>query len=277
MTDIIDTQEQKYGLIPDMEWLPINDLIIDEQYQRNTASRRSLNNIAIIRDNFSWAKCSPLTVANLGTGKYAVIDGQHRLEAARQLEDVLSLPCWILPQPRTDEQAKAFIGINKNRVAITPYSVYKAEIAAGDSKAVMVDDFCKRVGIIIPKNSAPSSSPNVTNALATIRSFLVKGMEDHLTYAVKTLRLAFPFKSGQLKAEMLKTIADLHREYGDKVSQMILIETLRSFDDVQNIINKARELTTLDRTINSITARRKIIINRYNELKKRGTASEQRN
>ena len=94
MADILTEQEQKYGLIPDMEWLLIDNLIIDDRYQRDTVTRRSLKNIQTIRDNFSWAKLSPLTVADLGTGKYAVIDGQHRLEAARQL-DVCAQDCFV--------------------------------------------------------------------------------------------------------------------------------------------------------------------------------------
>lgn len=269
MADILTEQEQKYGLIPDMEWLLIDNLIIDDRYQRDTVTRRGLKNIQTIRDNFSWAKLSPLTVADLGTGKYAVIDGQHRLEAARQLGDIDALPCWILPQVNTAQQAEAFIGINKNRVDITAYAVYKAEVAAGVGSAVMVNEFCKKNNIIIPKNSVASAAPNVTNALCAIRNALMKGQEEQLTYAINIIRQAFPFKSGQLKAEIIKLIVGLYNEYGNKITPQILIEALRSFEDVQNIINKGRELTQIDRTVKPIPARRKILINRYNELKRK--------
>ena len=273
MTDMLTEQEQKYGLIPDMEWLLIDSLVIDDKYQRDTVTRRSLKNIQTIRDNFSWAKCSPLTVADLGTGKYAVIDGQHRLEGARQLGDIPSLPCWILPQPNTAQQAEAFIGINKNRVDITAYAVYKAEVAAGNATAVMINEFCKKNNIIIPKNSVTSAAPNVTNALCAIRKYLTKGQEEQLTYAINIIRQAFPFKSGQLKAEIIKMIINLYNAYGNKITTQILIEALRSFEDVQNIINKGRELTQLDRTVKPDIARRKILINRYNELKRKRTGN----
>ena len=261
--------EAKYGLIPDMDWIELDKLSVDSSYQRDTLSRRSIQNIIKIRDNFSFCKCSPLTVVNLGNDHFSIIDGQHRFEAAKQLGDINSLPCWIIPQTPNNKQADAFIDINKNRVSITAYAVYKAEVVAGEIKALMVDDFCRKNNITIPKNSVIGSAPNVTNALQTIKLLLKQGKEENLAYAIKILRTAFPFKPGQLQSKIIKALVDIHIQHAGKINDNILISSLRSFDDVSNIIRKAGELSNLDKSIKSSVALKKIISNRYNEIKRK--------
>jgi len=260
--------ENKYGLICDMDWININNLIVDSRYQRDTRSTRSQSNIIKIAEHFEWAKFSPLTVTNADKkGFYAIIDGQHRFEAAKMLGDIEELPCWIVPQSSLKVQADVFVDINKNRVAINPYEIYKAQVAAGDEKALMVDAFCKKQNIIIPNNSITGSKPNVTNALATIKQCLLSGDEDLLTYAIQTLRMAFPFKSNQLRSDIIKAIIKLKKEYGDKVNQKNLIDTLRAFDDVGNIASKAKDLLSLDKSVSKDKAFEKIILSKYKEVK----------
>lgn len=266
------SQEEQFGLIPDMEWIAIENLTIDPNYQRDTLSKRSQANIARMCKNFTWAKCTPLTVADLGTGKFAIIDGQHRYAAAKIL-DIKNLPCWILPMQKTKDQAQTFIGINQNRVAITAYAVYNAEIAAGNPIAIMVNEFCRKNNIIIPKKSSVGNIPNVTNALSTITSLLKKGMEQDLSSALALLRQAFPFKAGQLKASIIKALVIILRANGKNLVSQTMVEALRSFEDVSNIINKARELSSLDNTVTTDIAIKKIILNRYCQLSKKAKSN----
>ena len=107
--------EDKYGLVPDLDWININSLTIDDTYQRDTLSKRSQQNIKKIKEAFAWSKFSPLTVADLGNNKYSIIDGQHRYIAAKELGDITDLPCWIIPQCQTKSQADALfqeLGLN---------------------------------------------------------------------------------------------------------------------------------------------------------------------
>ena len=260
--------EDKYGLICDMDWININNLIVDPRYQRTTKSTRSQSNIQKIVEGFEWAKFSPLTVTPAEKENfYNIIDGQHRFEAAKILGDIEELPCWIVPQSTIKEQATVFVDINKNRVCINPYEIYKAEVAKGDEKAVKTHAFCEKNDIIIPNNSIAGAAPNVTNALGTIKKYVNNGNEDNLAYVIDTIRKAFPFKSNQLRSDIINTLVSLRVEHGDRINQNILIDTLRSFEDVANIAGKAKDLAALDTTIKKDVAFKKIILGRYKERK----------
>lgn len=253
-----------YGPVPTFDWIELKKLKIDDSYQRDTQSLRSQINISKIVENFSWDKFSPISVSENTDGTFNIIDGQHRVEAIRQLGDIDKVPCWVIPGCACQKQAEAFIGINKNRVLITPYAKYKAEILAGDPLANQVNDFCSEHNIIIPKNTYVGQEPNITNALGTIRSFLKKGRREDLIFAIEIIRQAFPFKPGQLKADIIFTLAELHLFYKQKIDRDVLVETIRSCEDVNNITLKARQLAKLDKSQNAKSCHQKIVINEYN-------------
>lgn len=63
---------------PDLIWVRTDALRINEAYQR-PIERRGWKTIRRIADNFTWGRFSPLLVAGLADGFYAVIDGQSPL------------------------------------------------------------------------------------------------------------------------------------------------------------------------------------------------------
>jgi hypothetical protein len=83
------------GPKPELKWLNVEKLYVDSRYQRNTKSRASETNLDYLKKNFSWSLCGALIVCFVpAEKKYAVLDGQHRLVAARSRKDVpvLSVP-----------------------------------------------------------------------------------------------------------------------------------------------------------------------------------------
>jgi len=175
--------EEKYGLIPDLDWIDINCLTIDDTYQRDTLSQRSQRNIEKIKKNFAWAKFSPLTVADRGDNTFSIIDGQHRYIAAKELGDIENLPCWIIPQCSTKSQADAFIDINKNRVYVNNWQMYKAKLAANDAFAMQIDEFLKGLDVSIPFNGY-CSKPNMTLAIACIGKHLQQHNDAYLAEVI---------------------------------------------------------------------------------------------
>lgn len=72
------------GLMPSLQWAPLDLLALDHSYQRgadNLASKRLIRSIA--RD-WNWDMCLPLIAARRpGVVEFFVVDGQHRLAGAR--------------------------------------------------------------------------------------------------------------------------------------------------------------------------------------------------
>ena len=259
--------ERFYGEKPKMEWISIEKLELDHKYQRDVTGRRSRDNVKLIANNFCWEKLTPLVVTETDSKTYNIIDGQHRYCAAKNLGNIPELPCYIITKSDTQKQANTFMGINKNRVYTTPYDLYKAEIACGEPKAVACDNFCNKAGIIIPFTGY-CSTPNMTLALQTIKKHISMHNDVLLNNAVQIIRKAFPNKVGQLKSDIINTLINLKVEYGAKIKEEDCIEALKSFDNVDTITAKAKELRALDGSLSFSKCHLKIFLSRIKEVRK---------
>jgi len=117
---------------PVLDWIPINRLVIDDRYQR-ALTRASWQNIRRIAEDFRWSRFSPVLVAPVPGGMWAIIDGQHRTHAAAICGQD-KVPCMSVHMD-TAEQARAFAGVNGTVTRITVHNTYKAALAAGETWA----------------------------------------------------------------------------------------------------------------------------------------------
>ena len=255
--------ERYYGEKPEMAWVDINKLDVDNSYQRNTNGYRSKENIKKIVSNFCWEEFTPITVVKTEKGTYNIIDGQHRYLACKEL----GLPIIYVIDEDADIEV-AFIGINKNRVSTNPYDLYKAQIAAENPDAIMIDNFCNKAGIIIPFDGY-CSKPCMTLAISTIRKHLKAHNDGYLLEAIKNIRKAFPETKSQIRSEILNTLVELKIEYGAKIKDEEIQQTLIAFESVDRIIAKARELKALDGSISTGESHKKVFLNKLKEVRKK--------
>jgi len=130
--------------------LPLDLMMVDYSYQRPTKSR-----VQKIAADFNPNKCGFLLVSyREADGKYAIIDGGNRFEAAK-LIGLPSLPCQILTDLSVEEEALVFAAQNDNRVRLTENDLLKAQVRAGDESAIGFQNLCKEFGIKLYAN-APS-------------------------------------------------------------------------------------------------------------------------
>jgi hypothetical protein len=232
---------------PVLDWVDTDLLLVDNSYQRSVEGKRSQSTIKLIIDNFDWNEFAPLVVAKTPEG-YNVIDGQHRFIAASKLK-IEKLPCWIIQKSDVNTQADTFVGINKNRVAVNSYALYKAKLAKNDELAKKVEDFCFNNDIKIPA-SGYVSKPNHTLALQTISKHIMKHNEAYLSEAIKLIKEALPTAIGQIKPDILDTIIKIKQTY--KVKNEEIIAVIRNFGDNKMISAKARQLKSLDNTVKTL-------------------------
>ncbi len=134
------------GKRPELRWLAPSDLYVDATYQRDL-SRKSLALIKQIYKGFAWNRVKPPIAIDDG-GRYHLIGGQHTAIAAASL-GLPELPCVIVDAAALDERARAFVGHNSDRIAVSGFAIYKALRAAGDSDALDVERVCTRAGVRI--------------------------------------------------------------------------------------------------------------------------------
>ena len=119
-----------------------NNLHIDPDYQRETTQAKVL----AIASEFSWIGCGAIVVGER-KGVLWVIDGSHRVSAAKHRSDISVLPCIVFKTDSMSDEALAFLLLNTNRKPMSIFSRNKARIAADDPVAVEVSRVLFDLGI----------------------------------------------------------------------------------------------------------------------------------
>ncbi len=157
---------------PELSWLEISDLVVNDTYQRPIGP----SNWTVIRKiaaGFDWAKFTPVTVAPTGIedGQYAIIDGQHRVHAAA-LIGLRRVPALVADIPPA-QQASCFASINSDRTNVTAFHLFKAGLAAGapwakEAAAAVDAGGCR----LMPYNkSSKAREPREIFAIGLIRRY----------------------------------------------------------------------------------------------------------
>lgn len=130
---------------PKIAWLALDQLVVDGGYQRSL-SNASTTLIRRLVARWDWNCFKPLSVAAVGDGRYEIIDGQHTAIAAATHGAIETLPCLVLDATTLAQRSRAFVGINRDRIALTPFALYRARLAAEDEEAVAVYEALHRAG-----------------------------------------------------------------------------------------------------------------------------------
>ena len=172
---------------PMLQWVEIATMVIDDTYQR-PISHGGLSTIRRIAANFRWSCFTPVLLAPIEGGQFAVIDGQHRVHAAL-LCGIKSVPAMVVPIAAT-EQAQAFIQVNTARTGISVFSIYKAGLASGEPWAMAAQDAvtaadCRLMSF---KPHAAAKKPGQVYCVGLIRDMIAKGRSDAVTTALTAIR-----------------------------------------------------------------------------------------
>ena len=155
---------------PMLEWMAPQDLLVEGRYQRDLsdASRRLIDRIV---SGWDWRKFKPPIVAWTERG-FEIIDGQHTAIAAATHPLIDKIPVQIVEAARVEDRAAAFIGHNRDRIAVTPVQMHRANVAAGDPDALTVQQIADRAGATIVYSvwGQRKWKPGETIAVAAIKS-----------------------------------------------------------------------------------------------------------
>lgn len=126
------------GMMPALQYLLPAQLEIDATYQRNLDTGPSQSLIRKIAMFWNWDLCQPLVVARRDDGRLFVIDGQHRLEAARLRGDIAQLPAVVVQYASAADEAASFVHLNQQRRPLSKLDVFKAALASGDAETAAI-------------------------------------------------------------------------------------------------------------------------------------------
>ena len=148
-----ETDLEITGAPPTLEWIGVDQLAIDPTYQRAAETKTSIRLIASIVKSWDWRLCMPLSVSRRKDGMLLVVDGQHRLRAARKRGDIPHLPCVVSAHTDPADEAKTFVALNLKRQKLSQGDVFRASLATGDPEARETLEMIERTGFSLAPHS----------------------------------------------------------------------------------------------------------------------------
>lgn len=147
------------GQLPVLQYCAPAHLQIDETYQRSLNEPASLALIRRIAMHWDWGLCQPLFVARRGDDGLYVVDGQHRLEAAKLRGDIWQLPCVVSAFDDAASEAAAFVALNQERRPLSKLQIFKAALASGDPEARTIVDALDAAGLRLASSTNLETCP----------------------------------------------------------------------------------------------------------------------
>lgn len=158
------------GRMPVPAFIPPSELQVDPAYQRSLDTRASQKLILDIAINWHWDMCQMLVVARRPDGGLFVIDGQHRLAAARLRGDIGQLPCVVVDHASAASEAQNFVAINQKRKPLSRLDVFQAALASGNPVAEAINAAMEDAGLTFTRMNNPAQwKPGMVSNIAGIQ------------------------------------------------------------------------------------------------------------
>jgi hypothetical protein len=203
----------------------ISRLGVDPRYQRDL-SDRSVRLIRRMVEGWDWAKFKPPVIAAHGDC-FLVIDGQHTCIAAATHGGFPTLPAMIVPAEEQAEQARAFLGHNRDRVNITNTQMYFAALAAGDELALTVQQVCDRAGATMLRHASPGR-PYRPGEIVAVQTLVAIVRQRTAQTARRALEICVKARMAPIPMHILRAVDELINgaSYAGEIDDDAIVNTL---------------------------------------------------
>lgn len=202
-----DSINMDIGEKPELRWIPKGRIFVDHNYQREIKP----NMVQKILKGFDWKKFGCLSLVEHPDGRFSVYDGQHRWKAAMVHPGVDDVPGSVVKAESIAEEASAFLGVNRDRTAVTVVEKFWAGIAAGDAQMIRIRDVLARAGCEVVASPGPAPDSSKTNAVTAVQRAIDAYGEGAVAAALRILKDAWRDDVGALNGTIIQSVARLIR------------------------------------------------------------------
>lgn len=128
--------------------LPVDSLIVDRSYQRSAESESTTSKMA---NNFNWVAFGTPTVMERpgkGGSKFYVVDGQHRVIAAKNY-GLTSVRCLVFKSNGKKHEARGFLDTNINRKNVSSIDKFRAGVLAEIEPYTEINNWLKSMDLTV--------------------------------------------------------------------------------------------------------------------------------
>lgn len=219
--------------VSDMQLLQVKDIECDA-YQR----RLSYAECKRMKDEYDPNLVGVLLVAKRNDGKYAVIDGHHRLIMMRMLGIKTAL-CQVATGLTYQEEADLFGKFNKQRRCASPTDLLNSNVEAGRRDAIDVVRIAKKAGYYCGKTNNRKKGKVQISAVRALTSSYDMLHAEGLYTMLDVISSTWIKNKDAVGASMLNGTTTFFSLYGDKIKKETFVKAL-SRTSPQNIIARAR-------------------------------------
>jgi len=207
-------ETKKVGRLPMVEWIDPRSLYVEDTYQRGLNGENSTTLIRKIIAGFDWSRFKPPVCVRLPeSGNVLVcIDGQHTATAAATHPGVAKIPVLVVDASDVALRAKAFVGHNRDRIALTQMAIYRAELAAGDELAKAVASACMSAGVTILAQSVNLREKQPVGSTIAVGTLRTIAKRDGDVFLARVLRVLVKAERGPVKAGEISAVAEVLSE-----------------------------------------------------------------
>ena len=202
--------------LPELTWIDPRELLVDEAYQRGIGDKGT-KLIRRIVEGFDWRRFKPPTVVWTNDG-LEVLDGQHSAIAAATHPGIEKIPVVVVEAEEIAQRAGAFLGLNRDRLAISAMAMHAAAVVAGEHAAAAVERVCRACGVTVLRmpRAGGICKPRDTVAVRAVGDLVRRVGEDLATRVVQVLAEA---EVAGISAAALRAVEVLltNPEFADQV------------------------------------------------------------
>ncbi|MFV8227480.1 DUF6551 family protein [Mycolicibacterium fortuitum] len=201
--------------------LDVDDLFVDHTYQRPADLSRARRLAA------DWDRrlAGIIEVSDRGTGespRYAVIDGQHRWEAARLCDEVPVLVASIHEGLTVADEARLFDRLNSQRRQPSTWDHWRARKSSGDPDVLAIEAVVEELGLRID----PGPRAGNVRCTATLEKLAARGGTGLVCETLKLITNVWDRRVESFDAPIVHAIGLIQHHLRGRIDQHRLIDTL---------------------------------------------------
>ena len=185
-------------------------------------SQRDLNQNRVdhIVATFDLEQIGTPTV-NLRDHVFWIIDGQHRIEALRQIGwDDQQIQCWTYEGLSEEEEAEKFLKLN-DYLAVNALAKFRVSVQAGRETECDIDRIVRALGLVVSADKVPGA----IGAVGTLRRVYERAGAGVLRQTLVTVRDAYGDPG--LEAAVIDGIGLFVHRYGSDIDYAQVISRLK--------------------------------------------------
>lgn len=205
-------------------WIGVDKLMVDTDV--NTRPLRQARVDQLARD-FDPDLVGVIHVSPRDRGMFAIIDGQHRVQAVRDaLGTDQVVPCWVHKRIHTAKQASLFVGLN-NSAKVPAIYEFIGKVNANQPTAVAIATVVTDAGLRLDANQGDGN----IRCVATLQRLYELGVEagigpKALAQALRVVIDAWGPTNSALGGSIVEGVGLVILRYGDQLDLASLIQKL---------------------------------------------------